>query len=111
MKPNEKRQGGRQGGCQGGGQGWGSGGYGAAPPKMPDNPMEAMGMAMAMMNTWMTPDADADKRKSGGRGGQKQGGYSHAGNSYAGNSYAANPSWNTGFQGGFGGGYGNGASW
>merc|ERR1712168_502040 len=96
MKPNEKRQGGRQGGCQGGGQGWGSGGYGAAPPKMPENPMEAMGMAMAMMNTWMTPDGDPNKRKSMARGGgqKPQGGYSQVGA----------PSWNTGSQGGYGGG-------
>merc|ERR1719223_1433865 len=67
MKPNEKRQGGRQGGGQGGGQGWGSGGsggYGAMPPKMPENPMEAMGMAMAMINTWMSPDGEAGKKKN-----------------------------------------------
>jgi len=93
MKPNEKRN-----QRQGQGQGWsgGSGGYGAMPPKMPENPMEAMGMAMAMMNTWMTPDGDPNKRKSMGRGGgqKPQGGYSQVGA----------PSWNTGYQGGYGGG-------
>lgn len=104
MKPNDRKQ-----NQQRSNQMWPAGaqsGYGMQ-PKLPDNPMEAMGMAMAMMNTWMTPDAEAAKRKSGGRGGQKQGGYSQAGNPYPGN-----PSWNSGgFQGGFGGGYGNGGVW
>jgi len=71
-------------------------GFGAMPSRMPDNPMEAMGMAMAMMNTWN----GQDKRNGGGRGGQSKG--------YGG----GNPSWNSGgYSGGFGGGYGNGGSW
>jgi len=99
MKPNEKRNQRQSGGGGGqGGQGWGSGG-GAMPPKMPENPMEAMGMAMAMMNTWMSPDGDKKKGGQGGRGGQRQqGGYSQV----------ANSSWNTGYQGGYGAG---GGSW
>jgi len=101
MKPNEKRQQ-RQQGQQGwGASGGGPSGYGAMPPKMPENPMEAMGMAMAMMNTWMTPDGEAGKKKNAGRGQglkQQQGAFSQVGNS----------SWNTGYQGGYGtGGGGN----
>jgi len=85
MKPNEKRQNPRNN------QMWPSGpGYG----KMPDNPMEAMGMAMAMMNTWMSPDGD--KKRGGGRGGR---------------GYGGNSGWNSGFQGGYGGGFGHGGSW
>jgi len=87
MKPNDRKQNQRPG--------WSSG-----PGRMPENPMEAMGMAMAMMNTWMSPDSDGGKKRGGGRG-QKQGGYGQGGNS----------SWNTGFQAGYGGGFGNGGAW
>jgi len=105
MKPNEKnnrnnRQTNNQMWPSGPSGGGGGGGYGM-PPKMPDNPMEAMGMAMAMMNTWMDPAAEAGKRKNGGGGGrpgQKPGGYQQQ---------AANSSWNTGYQGGYGTGSGS----
>lgn len=88
MKPNERSLG-RNPNAQRNNQNWPGG-------KMPDNPMEAMGMAMAMMNTWNGPDSDGGKRKNG-RGGRQQSGFSSA----------MNPSWN-GFQGGYGsqGGYG-----
>lgn len=86
MKPNEKSQG-RNPSARGNQQQWPGG-------KVPENPMEAMGMAMAMMNTYYESDA----KKKGGRGGRQQSGYSSA----------MNPSWNTGYQGGYGsqGGYG-----
>jgi len=95
MKPNEKKQQQQMGGGQ-----WpsgGRGGYGAMPPKMPENPMEAMGMAMAMMNTWMDPSQDG-KKKAGGRGGGRAGGLPQN----------QGATWNTGYQGGYGAG---GGSW
>lgn len=113
MKPNEKKFG---GGGGGGGRG-GSGVFGAMPGampvgKMPDNPMEAMGMAMAMMNTWMDPNSQDGKRKQGGGGGGR-GGYRGG---PGGLPHSQGATWNTGYGGGYNsygsGGYGTGGgSW
>jgi len=94
MKPNEKRNQRNQWPAGAGG----GGGYGAMPPKMPENPMEAMGMAMAMMNTWMDPSQDG-KKKAGGRPGQQY---------KQGLPQGQGATWNTGYQGGYGTG---GGSW
>jgi len=99
MKPNEKGRNKGQGNDREDG-----------PKMMPDNPMEAMGMAMAMMNSWQE-----DKRKSGGRGGggggRGRGGY---GGGYGGGGYGGGygqqggNSWNSGgYQGGYGAGSGS----
>ena len=93
MKPNEKRRNNAP----------------KMPGGMPDNPMEAMGMAMSMMKTWMgEPDPSQQQKRT------QRGGKAPAAVGYQAQQPGA-PSWKQGdggyYGGGFGGGYGGGGVW
>jgi len=122
MKPNEKKQQQHQqqdmgAGLMGSGANWAqpTGQYmqqmmgGGGRSKMPDNPMEAMGMAMAMMKTWeswkMSQDEE-EKKQQRGRGGGGGGKGQNYGQSGWGNKPDNGFGYQSGYQSGYGGGYG-----